>query len=115
MSRECPEPRKDTRSNRGGFNSGTGDRPTGFRSGATDGGNTFRNMRNQNDNDRGDSNESKPTFTGWRGNAGSATNNNDGDDAGKRSNFGSSATRGSFTNSSGGFRGNADSLGDYDT
>jgi hypothetical protein len=112
MSRECPEPRKDTRSNRGGFNSGTGgDRQTGFRSAATDGGNTFRNMRNQNDNDRGDSNESKPTFTGWRGNAGSApNNNNDGDDAGKRSAFGSSTTRGGFTNSSGGFRGNADSF-----
>jgi hypothetical protein len=66
-------------------------------------------MRNQNDSDRGDSNGSKPTFTGWRGNSGSATNNNnDGDDAGKRPAFGSFATRGSFTNTSGGFRGKMD-------
>ena len=69
MSRECPEPRKDNRGGRGGFNSGTGgDRNTGFRS-AANGGNTFRNLRNQNDNDQGDSGDSKPTFTGWRGGA----------------------------------------------
>lgn len=102
MSRECPEPRKDNRSNRGGFNSTSGDRPTGFRSGGNDGGNTFRNTRNQNDDDRGESGESKPTFAGWRGNPASTTNNNS-DDTGNRPTFGSSGTRGGFTNSTGDF------------
>jgi len=108
MSRECPEPRKDTRGGRGGFNSGAGDRNTGFRSSGNNSENTFRNSRNQNDNDRGDSSEAKPTFTGWRGGAASTTNNsnNDSDEAGKRPAFGGSTTRGSFTNSGSGFRGN---------
>ncbi|CAF1233202.1 unnamed protein product [Rotaria sordida] len=53
---------------------------------------------NQNNND------TKPTFTGWRGSA-AANNNNDSDDTVKRTTFGNSNTRGSFTNSAGGFRG----------
>jgi hypothetical protein len=105
MSRECPEPPKSNRGGRSGFNSGAGDRNTGFRSSDNNGGNTFRNLRNQNDNDRGDSSESKPTFTGWRGGAANTNSNNDSDEAGKRT-FGSSTTRGGFTNSGGGFRGN---------
>ena len=88
MSRDCPEPRKDNRSNRGGFNSTGGDRPSGFRSGANDG-------------------ESKPTFAGWRGGAaGTTNNNNNSDDTGSRPTFGDSGTRGGFSNSTGGFRGN---------
>ncbi|CAF4651823.1 unnamed protein product, partial [Rotaria magnacalcarata] len=66
MSRECPEPRKDTRGGRGDFNSGDGgggDRKPSFRS-SDNGANTFRNTRNQNDN-----NDSKPNFAGWRGGA----------------------------------------------
>ncbi len=103
MSRECPEPRKDTRGGRGGggsFNSGGGDRNSGFRS-STNGGNTFRNTRNQNDNDNS---ESKPSFPGWRGGAATVTNN-DSDEANKRPAFGSSTTRGGFSNSGSGFRG----------
>ena len=103
MSRECTEPKKDNQNHRGGFNSGGGDRSTGFRSNANDGGNTFRNMRNQNNDDNG---ESKPAFAGWRGGAGN--NNNNSDDTGSRPAFGSGATRGSFNNSTGGFRGNDD-------
>jgi hypothetical protein len=107
MSRECPEPRKESRGNRGGSNSGTGDRNTGFQSSANNNGNTFRTLRNQNDNDRGDSGETKPAFVGWRGGATSTANDNNGsDEAEKRTAFGSSTTRGGFTNSSGGFRGN---------
>lgn len=108
MSRECTEPKKDNQNNRSGFNSaGGGDRSTGFRSNANDGGNTFRNMRNQNNDDnRGDNGESKPTFAGWRG--GAANSNNNSDDTGSRPAFGSGATRGSFNNSTGGFRGNDD-------
>ncbi|CAF1049070.1 unnamed protein product [Rotaria sordida] len=103
MSRDCPEPRKDNRSNRGGFNSGTSDRKNSFRS-SDNAGNTFRNMRNQNNNnDENDNNDTKPTFTGWRG--GATANSNDSDDTVKRTTFSSSNTRGSFTNSGGGFRG----------
>jgi hypothetical protein len=103
MSRECPEPRKESRSTRGGFNAGSNDRGGGFRPPASNGGGTFRDSRNQ-----GDSSESKPTFTGWRGGAGatSTSNNNDSDEANKRPAFGGSTTRGSFTNSGSGFRGN---------
>lgn len=97
MSRECTEPKKDNQNNRNGFNS------TGFRSNGNDGGNTFRNTRNQNNDDnRGDNGDSKPAFAGWRG---GASNNNNSDDTGSRSAFGSGATRGSFNNSTGGFRG----------
>ncbi|CAF3351153.1 unnamed protein product [Rotaria socialis] len=93
MSRDCPEPRKDTRGGRGDFNSGDGgDRKPSFRS-SDNGANTFRNTRNQNDN-----NDSKPNFTGWRGGA----ENNDSDDAPKRSTFdNNSSTRGGFTSASG--------------
>ena len=107
MSRECPEPQKERGGNRGGFNSSGGDRSNGFRSNANDGGNTFRNMRNQNNDDnRGDSGDSKPAFSGWRG--GAANSNNNSDDTGSRPAFGSTATRGGFGSSSGGFRGNVD-------
>ncbi|CAF1058937.1 unnamed protein product [Adineta steineri] len=116
MSRECPEPQKErggggSRGGRGGgFNSGGGgfssgsaggDRGSGFRPSTNNATNTFSNMRNQNNNDQGDSSEVKPTFSGWRG--GAATN--DSDEASKRPAFGSSTTRGSFTSSGGGFRG----------
>ncbi|CAF3249172.1 unnamed protein product [Rotaria sp. Silwood2] len=101
MSRDCPEPRKDNRSGRGGFNSGAGDRKNNFRS-SDNAGNTFRNMRNPNNNDENDNNDTKPTFAGWRG---GAANNNESDDTAKRTTFGSSNTRGGFTNSGGGFRG----------
>ncbi|CAF1143633.1 unnamed protein product [Rotaria sp. Silwood1] len=104
MSRDCPEPKKDNRSNRGGFNSGIGDRKTSFRS-SDNTGNTFRNMRNQNNNDENDNNNTKPTFTGWRGGAANNNNNNESDDTAKRTTFGSSNTRGGFTNSGGAFRG----------
>jgi hypothetical protein len=108
MSRECDEPRKDTRSNRGGFNSGGGDRNSGFRPSANSE-NTFGSSRNQNSNEQGDSGDSKPTFTGWRGNAGAGTNNNnDSDESSKRTTFNSSTTRTGFTSNaggSGGFRG----------
>lgn len=103
MSRECPEPRKESRSTRGGFNAGSNDRGSGFRPPASNGGSTFRDSRNQDD-----SSESKPTFTGWRGGASatSTSNNNDSDEANKRPAFGGSTTRGSFTNTGSGFRGN---------
>jgi hypothetical protein len=99
MSRECPEPKKETRGgSRGGFNSGGGDRNSGFRSSGNSG-NTFR------PNNQSENGDSKPTFTGWRG--GAVNNgNNDSDETNKRPAFGSSTTRGGFTNSSGGFRGN---------
>lgn len=115
-SRECPEPPKGNRGGgRGGFHSGGTDRKPSFRS-SDNASNTFRDMRNGDQNDskpaftswrggsgnsnQNESNDSKPSFSGWRG---GANNNNDTDDSNKRSGF---TSRGGFTNNSGGMRGN---------
>lgn len=95
MSRECPEQRKDFQGSRGARSDNSSFRPP------TNSSNTFQAMRNQDDNG-----ETKPAFAGWRGGATSA-NNNDSDDANKRSAFSSSATRGGFNSSGTGFRGKA--------
>jgi len=81
-SRDCAEPRKDTRTNRGGFHSGTSDRG-GFRSGNNDG-------------------ETKSTFGGWRGGAQADDSNQTERKPAFASNF---SSRGSFSNGSGAFRG----------
>ena len=103
MSRECPEPRKETRGGRGGgFNSGTSDRNSGFQS-SNNGGNTFRTMQeikmimikviivDQNQLLVGGE-EVQRIMTQTKAN--------------KRPTFDSSSTRGSFNNNGGGFRGN---------
>lgn len=78
-SRDCNEPRKDTRNNRGGFHSSANDRQQGSSSG-----------------------ETRPTFTGWRGGA----QGDDSNQTEKRPMFGASSnSRGGFSNGSSAFRG----------
>ena len=101
-SRDCPEPKKNTRGGRGDFNFGANDRNNGFRK--TE--NTFRNLNNPNSSNRDNSNESKPTFTGRRGGLTNAMNNNNSNSIVKRTTFSNPSTRGSSTNTGGEFRGN---------
>ncbi|CAF0909513.1 unnamed protein product [Rotaria sordida] len=93
---------------RGGFNSNGNDRNIAFTSSANDGSSsmsvTFRNSRNQYENDN---NDTKTSFSGWRGGGGNKTaNSNDSEESNSRSTtFVNSTMRGGFNNGGSGFRG----------
>ncbi|CAF3473094.1 unnamed protein product [Rotaria sp. Silwood1] len=95
-------------SSRGGFNSSNGDRNVNFVSSANDESSsmsvTFRNSRNQHEDNN---NDTKANFSSWQGGAGhKASNGNDSEGTNSRSTtFVNSAMRGGFNNAGSGFRG----------